>query len=79
MARVIKAIPVFAYTTPDGFPTCSSDAARGHTCRFFTVQNSGALETCGVTGDRLRRADDGIGFTQPVKHCPIWGTQSLEI
>ena len=78
MTRIIKAIPVFAYTTPDGFPTCSSDAEKGHTCTFFRVQNFGTLKTCAVNGNHLDRGHDGLGFTVPVKYCPIWGNEALE-
>ena len=71
MTDEVKMIPVIAYRTPDGNPTCARYFNDGHVCRFLTTRKLGLVDCCGYLGRDLER-EDCNGWLNPLPDCPVW-------
>ena len=71
MTDEVKMIPVIAYRTPGGAPTCARDFNSGYICQFFTTRKLGLVECCGYLGMDLER-ENGDGWLNPLPGCPVW-------
>ena len=71
MTAEVKMIPVIAYRTPDGAPTCARDFNDGRACRFLTTRKLGLVEVCGYLCRDLERGNSD-GWLNPLPDCPVW-------
>ena len=71
MTDEVKMIPVTAYRTPEGAPTCARDFGDGRVCKFFTTRKFGTVDCCAYLGRDLER-ENGNGWLNPLPDCPVW-------
>ena len=71
MTDEVKMIPVIAYRTPGGAPTCARDFNYGYVCRFWTTRKLGLVDCCSYLSLDLER-ENGNGWLNPLPECPVW-------
>lgn len=73
MAIHIRNIPIKAYTTPEGEPTCCGLGR----CIFYRTARFGTTECCAFDESIIKRRDGeegepGMGYTIVSDTCPVW-------
>jgi hypothetical protein len=71
-------VPIMAYRTPDGTPTCAVDFDAGEVCVMLRSTRWGLADVCALDVDKgrktngLQRDAGGTGYLIPCDGCIVW-------